>query len=96
MSSFVKVANVEELESGGRLLLEIDDRRLALFNIEGQYYAIDDICTHDGGPLAEGAHRRGALHARLRAGAGLRRQGGERQHLHRVARVNSGRFCYDI
>lgn len=54
MGNFVKVADASELGPGEKLLLEIDDQYIALFNIDGTYYAIDDICTHDGGPLAEG------------------------------------------
>ena len=50
----VKVATRAELPPGGKLLTEIDGRAIAVFNVEGTYYAIDDVCTHDGGPLAEG------------------------------------------
>jgi len=32
----------------------VDGRAIALFNVGGTFYAIDDVCTHDGGPLAEG------------------------------------------
>ena len=39
------------------MLAEVDGRPIALFNVEGAYYAIDDVCTHDGGPLAEGELR---------------------------------------
>jgi 3-phenylpropionate/trans-cinnamate dioxygenase ferredoxin subunit len=31
-----------------------DGQRIALANVDGEYYAIDDVCTHDGGPLGEG------------------------------------------
>jgi 3-phenylpropionate/trans-cinnamate dioxygenase ferredoxin component len=34
--------------------VDVDGRPIALFNIDGEYHAIDDVCTHDGGPLAEG------------------------------------------
>jgi 3-phenylpropionate/trans-cinnamate dioxygenase ferredoxin subunit len=54
MSEFVKVTNRSELPPGGKLLAEIDGRSIAVFNVGGQYHAIDDLCTHDGGPLAEG------------------------------------------
>ena len=54
MSEFVKVTNRSELPPGGRKLADIDGRAIALFNVDGTYYAIDDVCTHDGGPLAEG------------------------------------------
>ncbi len=36
------------------MLVEVDDRMIALFHVGGKFYAIDDVCTHDGGPLAEG------------------------------------------
>jgi len=51
---FVPVATTDELASGQRLLIDIGDLSLAVFNIAGTYFAIADICTHDGGPLAEG------------------------------------------
>ncbi len=54
MSPFVKVATRNELPPGGRKLVEIDGRAIAVFNLDGAFYAIDDVCTHDGGPLAEG------------------------------------------
>ena len=54
MSSFVKVATRAELPPGGKKLVEIDGRAIAVFNVDGGFYAIDDVCTHDGGPLADG------------------------------------------
>ena len=54
MSEFARVASRGDLPSGGKVLAEVDGRPIAVFNVEGRYYAIDDVCTHDGGPLAEG------------------------------------------
>src|SRR5258708_1615262 len=54
MSDFVLVAKRAELPPGGRKLAEVDGQPIAVFNIDGEYFAIDDVCTHDGGPLAEG------------------------------------------
>ena len=54
MSSFVKIATRAELPAGGKKLVEVDGRAIAVFHIDGAFYAIDDVCTHDGGPLAEG------------------------------------------
>lgn len=51
---FIAVAAVEELGAGERLFLEVDGLPIALFNIEGQYLAIADVCSHDEGPVAEG------------------------------------------
>jgi len=54
MAGFVKVAERSELPPGGKKLAEVEGRAIALFNVDGSFYAIDDVCTHDGGPLAEG------------------------------------------
>lgn len=54
MADFVKVATRSTLPAGDKVLTEIDGRPIALFNVDGSYFAIDDVCTHDGGPLAEG------------------------------------------
>ena len=54
MSDFTKVAVRGELPPGAKKLVDLDGRAIALFNVDGEYFAIDDICTHDGGPLAEG------------------------------------------
>ncbi len=55
MSEFFKVADRHELPVGAKKLIDLDGRAIAVFNVDGEYFAIDDVCTHDGGPLAEGA-----------------------------------------
>jgi len=52
---FVTVAQVGEIPEGGVKVVRVHDQAIALFHVGGEYFAIDDICTHDGGPLAEGA-----------------------------------------
>lgn len=54
MDDFVKVATTDELPVGERKIFSVDDVTVALFNIDGTLYAIEDRCTHDDGPLAEG------------------------------------------
>ncbi len=54
MSEFIKVAQVSDLAPGEKMLVEYEDEDVGLFNIEGQFYAISDVCTHDDGPLVEG------------------------------------------
>ncbi|MBI1799805.1 MAG: non-heme iron oxygenase ferredoxin subunit [Candidatus Eisenbacteria bacterium] len=51
---FVTVARVGEIPEGGRKLARIEDQEIAVFRLDGEYFAIDDVCTHDGGPVAEG------------------------------------------
>jgi nitrite reductase (NADH) small subunit/3-phenylpropionate/trans-cinnamate dioxygenase ferredoxin subunit len=50
----VKAATVGEVPPGASLTVEVEGRTLALFNVDGVYYAIDNACPHRGGPLAEG------------------------------------------
>lgn len=51
---FVTVARVGEIPEGGSRIVRLDDVPVAVFHVEGRYWAIEDVCTHDGGPLAEG------------------------------------------
>jgi len=54
MPEFTRVADVSEVADPGKLLVEVDGEVVALFHVEGRFYAIDDVCTHDGGPLVDG------------------------------------------
>jgi 3-phenylpropionate/trans-cinnamate dioxygenase ferredoxin subunit len=54
MSDFVAAANLEEIPDPGSLLVEVGERLVVLIRAAGHIYALDDICTHDGGPLSEG------------------------------------------
>lgn len=52
--TFYQVAGVEELPPGERLFIEVDDTPVVILNVDGKYYAIGDVCTHDGGPVGDG------------------------------------------
>ena len=54
MAEFITVASVDEIPPGERLIVEIGRRWVAIFNLDGNFHAIEDRCTHDDGPLAEG------------------------------------------
>jgi len=54
MPRFVKLATMDELPPGGAKEVEYEGRVYAIFNIGGMLLAIDGICPHQGGPLAEG------------------------------------------
>ena len=54
MGEFVKVATVDDLAPGQAKCVEVNDKEIALFNIGGSFHAIDNTCTHVGGPLSEG------------------------------------------
>ncbi len=51
---FYEIAAADDVPNGERLFTEIDDAYLVLFNIAGQIYAIEDVCSHDDGPLGDG------------------------------------------
>lgn len=54
MTEFIKVATLDEIPVNGSKLVEVDMFEIALFNLDGEIYAIENVCTHDGGPLVEG------------------------------------------
>ena len=54
MGEFIQVAKVGDIAPGEARGVEAGGKRIALFNIDGTFYAIDDTCTHRGGPLSEG------------------------------------------
>ena len=54
MGELIKIATVGEIPPNSSKLVEVDFVRIAVFNLDGQFYAIEDVCTHDGGPLVEG------------------------------------------
>jgi nitrite reductase (NADH) small subunit len=51
----VTVAGAGDVPSGHGREVTVEDRRVGLFNIDGQYHAIDNVCLHRGGPLSDGA-----------------------------------------
>lgn len=54
MANFLKVASVDDVKPGQVRTFAVDGRHIALCNVEGTLFAIQDLCTHDGGPLGEG------------------------------------------
>ncbi len=54
MTEFITVARTDEIKPGEREVFGVGRKWVAVFNVDGTYYAIEDLCTHDDGPLAEG------------------------------------------
>lgn len=54
MNDYIKVALKNEIPEDTGKLVEVDGRPIALFKVKGKVYAIDAVCPHAGGPLAEG------------------------------------------
>lgn len=54
MAEFVKALATTELPAGKAVAVELNGKKVAVFNVDGTFYAMDDTCTHRGGPLSEG------------------------------------------
>lgn len=53
--SWIAVGPAAEIPAGDYATVEVDGSFVAVFNVDGEYFAIDDVCTHDGGGLTGGA-----------------------------------------
>jgi 3-phenylpropionate/trans-cinnamate dioxygenase ferredoxin component len=49
-----RVTTVEEVSRGAGRVVEVESRALAIFNVDGQYFVVDNTCPHRGGPLGDG------------------------------------------
>ena len=54
MAKTIKIAHASDVAPGAATAVDVDGRRIALFNVQGTFYALDDACPHRGGPLSEG------------------------------------------
>ncbi|MDP9289240.1 MAG: Rieske 2Fe-2S domain-containing protein [Thermoproteota archaeon] len=53
---YQKIANRKDLKEGGLLKIEPNGKSIVLAMVNGHTYAMDSICSHEGGPLEEGTH----------------------------------------
>lgn len=54
MPTLIKVAEISDIPPGSSKFVEADGQLLALFNIDGTFYVLDDECPHQGAPLSDG------------------------------------------
>lgn len=54
MTDFIKVTTIDSVPVNSVKTFEVNSLRIAVANLGGEFYAIDDLCTHDGGTLGEG------------------------------------------
>ena len=54
MPNFVKVASTSDLKPGENKVVNANGTEMALFNVDGEFFAISNTCLHRGGPLGEG------------------------------------------
>lgn len=55
MAEFVEVCNEADVPPGTGKAFDVGREEIGVFNVGGKFYAIDNLCPHEGGPLAEGA-----------------------------------------
>jgi len=51
MSDWINIDSDESFGHSETRLVDVDDVMVAVFNLEGKYFAIEDVCTHDGSPM---------------------------------------------
>ena len=61
MSDWVTVAKAGELAPGSHRVVDVDGAAVVVFNLGGEYHAIEDVCTHDGGQLTGGTIEGGEI-----------------------------------
>ena len=54
MSDWIKVGPVAEIPPGSHKVIDVDGAEVIVANCDGRFYAVEDVCSHDGAPLAEG------------------------------------------
>lgn len=54
MADWIDVGDADEIAEGGYKVVDVDDAPVAIFRLDGKLYAIEDVCTHDGGTLTGG------------------------------------------
>ena len=55
MENRVQVAQVDDLEPGSMMMVEVDGKPVLLANVDGEFYAVSDLCTHEEYNLSEGS-----------------------------------------
>jgi nitrite reductase (NADH) small subunit len=60
MDGFQIVGRVDDIAPGTARIVQVNGKSIALFNVEGRFYAISNTCPHEGGPLGEG-HLKGCV-----------------------------------
>ena len=61
MSDWINVVAVNDLVPGGHMSVEIEDAAIVLFNLDGEFFALEDICTHDGSEISSGCIVEGSI-----------------------------------
>ena len=61
MTDWVNVLPAEELKPSAHTVVEIDDLEIVIFNLDGEFFALEDLCSHEHFPLSEGDVEDGSI-----------------------------------
>jgi len=61
MSDWTRVASVAEFKVGEVRVIDVDNVMVAVYNLDGEFIAIEDVCPHDGSEIASGCVKNGIL-----------------------------------
>lgn len=61
MSDWINIIPAQDLAPGEHTVIEIDGASIAVFNLDGAFHAIEDVCTHDGSEIAGGCIVAGSI-----------------------------------
>ncbi len=54
MSELFRLCKTSDVTDPGKAVFEVNGHFIVLIHLDGEFYALDDTCTHDGGPLGDG------------------------------------------
>lgn len=54
MSDWINVVAINDLAPGAHMAVEIEGAAIVLFHLDGEFYAIEDVCSHDGSEISSG------------------------------------------
>jgi 3-phenylpropionate/trans-cinnamate dioxygenase ferredoxin subunit len=61
MSTWISVFSVDDIENGQHRVVDIDDTEVVIFKVDNDFFAIENVCSHDGGEIASGALENGEI-----------------------------------
>jgi 3-phenylpropionate/trans-cinnamate dioxygenase ferredoxin subunit len=61
MSTWISVFSVDDVENGQHRVVDIDDTEVVIFKVDNDFFAIENVCSHDGGEIGSGALENGEI-----------------------------------
>jgi 3-phenylpropionate/trans-cinnamate dioxygenase ferredoxin subunit len=61
MSTWISVFSVDDIENGQHRVVDIDDTEVVIFKVDNDFFAIENVCSHDGGEIGSGALENGEI-----------------------------------